>query len=440
MKPTYEELLEIVESQQKRIEQLEKEVEKLRNELHRYHNENTPSSATPTFEKSSPNHRHQKPGQKVGHEGTSRPLPDHVDEEKDARLDSCPHCNSRLSFIGSRKRIIEDIVPAKVKVTEIDIGQYWCRHCNTKVEAPVTEALPNCRLGINTYLFVMFLRYGTKIPIDKITELLEVSYGLQISEGGIINMMHILAKELGSYYDELIQELRNSPSINGDETGWRVDGKNAWLWAFIGKGIALYTIEKSRGKKVVKRMIGKRYKGVLGSDFWSAYNLDGVVQQKCHVHLKRELKETAEEKDGRSQFHRFRKKLKRILDDGVRAKEKLVDKNDLQSQKDHLDSRIEDLCNDKWIDVDCLRIIKRLKGKGKDLFTFLVKDIDPDNNIAERGIRPAVVMRKNSYGNRSEKGADTTSVLLSVVETCNMRGQNFLDWGSDYFKMTTSNG
>jgi len=65
-------------------------------------------------------------------------------------------------------------------------------------------------------------------------------------------------------------------------------------------------------------MIGKHYKGVIGSDFWSAYNLDGVVQQKCHVHLKRELKEIAEEKNGRSQFHRFKKKLKRILNDGVR--------------------------------------------------------------------------------------------------------------------------
>ena len=158
------------------------------------------------------------------------------------------------------------------------------------------------------------------------------------------------------------------------------------------------------------------------------------------MHLKRELKETAEEKDGRSQFHRFRKKLKRILDDGVSAKERLADKEDLQLQKDHLDGRIEDLCNSKWVDSDCLRIIKRLKGRGKGLFTFLITDIGPDNNIAERGIRPAVVMRKNSYGNRSEKGADTTSVLLSVVETCNMKDQNFLDWGSDYFKTTASNG
>ncbi len=58
----------------------------------------------------------------------------------------------------------------------------------------------------------------------------------------------------------------------------------------------------------------------------------------------------------------------------------------------------------------------------------------PDNNIAERGIRPAVVMRKNSYGNRSDKGAGTTSVMLSVMETCDMKGQNFLDWGTDYLK------
>ena len=74
------------------------------------------------------------------------------------------------------------------------------------------------------------------------------------------------------------------------------------------------------------------------------------------------------------------------------------------------------------------------------MLTFLVRDIDPDNNIAERGIRPAVVMRKNSYGNRSDKGAETTSVLLSVVQTCNMREQNFLDWSANYFGKLTSDG
>ena len=427
----------------KKVEKLETSLTELKNEnikLRKQLGHNTDSETIPNFVKTNQHRRHQKPGQKEGHEGTTRPMPDHIDETKDATIGQCPECGGDINDIGERERIIETIIPAKVHVKKIRVHRYWCPCCGKVVEAPVNDAFSNCRLGLEIYLLVAFMKYRIGMTYEKIQDILQIPYGLYVSKGELPQMMDRLALECGGHYNELLQELRNSPSVNGDETGWRIDGKNAWLWAFIGKEAALYTIKKCRGKKVVKQMIGKHYKGVLGSDFWSAYNLEGVVQQKCHVHLKRELKETAEEKDGRSQFHRFKKKLNRILDDGVRAKERFVDKNKLQSQKEHLDGRVKELCNGKWVDSDCLRIIKRLEGRGKDLFTFLISDINPDNNIAERGIRPAVVMRKNSYGSRSDKGADTTSVLLSVVETCNLRDQNFLDWGSNYFKTTTSNG
>ena len=434
MKPTYDQLVEIVEVQQKEITDLKKEIETLRMELRKYINENTPSSAIPTFDKDNTVHRHQKPGQKDGHEGTSRPIPDHIDETKEATMDKCPDCGGNVSDVGERDRIIETVIPAKVHVKMIKVHRYWCPCCRKIVDAPVTDAFPNCRFGLEIYLLVAFMKYRIGMTYEKIQEMLQIPYSLYVSKGELPQMMDRLAVEFGDHYEELLQELRNSPSVNGDETGWRIDGENAWLWAFIGKGTALYTIEKCRGKKVVKRVLGRHYAGVIGSDFWSAYNLDGIAQQKCHVHLKRELKETAEGKDGRSQFHRFRKKLKRILNDGARTKERINDPAELQKQKEHLDGRIAELCDENWMDVDCLRIVKRLRGRGRDLFTFLVRDIGPDNNIAERGIRPAVVMRKNSYGNRSDRGAETASVLLSVVETCDMKEQNFLNWGADYFR------
>lgn len=430
MPPTYEELAEENRILRKENAELRKMIE----ELVQSKETEGQNSSEPDFVRENQHHRHKKPGQKEGHEGASRPIPDHVDEAKDATIDQCPDCGGIVSDIGKRERVIETIIPAKIHVKMIRVHRYWCPCCGKVVDAPVTDAFPNCRFGLEVYLLVALMRYRIGMTYEKIREMLQIPYGLDLSRGQLPQMMDRLASEFGDYYNDLIQELRNSPSVNGDETGWRVNGKGAWLWVFIGKGIALYTIRRCRGKKVVKQILGKHYGGVLGSDFLSAYNLDGVAQQKCHVHLKRDLKETAEEKDGRSQFHRFRKKLKRVLNDGLRVKDRTDDPVELQLQKDCLDHRIVELCAEDWSDKDCLRIIKRLSGRGKDLFTFLVKDIDPDNNIAERGIRPAVVMRKNSYGNRSDKGAGTTSVMLSVMETCDMKGQNFLDWGTDYLK------
>lgn len=430
MAPTYEELAE-----ENRILRKENaELRKMLEELIQTKGNLEQKQSKPDFVKEDQHHRHQKPGQKEGHEGTSRPMPDHVDETKDATMDQCPDCGGTISDIGERERIIETIIPAKVHVKKIRVHRYWCSCCGKIVDAYVTDAFPNCRLGLEVYLLIALMRYRIGMTYEKIEEMLQIAYNLDLSRGELPQMMDRLAYEFGDRYEELIEELRNSSSANGDETGWRIGGKSTWLWVFIGKAVAIYTIDKSRGKKVVRHILGRHYRGTLGSDFHSAYNIDGVAQQKCHVHLKRDLKETAEDKDGRSQFHRFRKKLKRILNDSVRAKRRLTKTAELQEEKDHLDQRIVDFCNEKWKDKDCTRIIKRLKGKGKDLFTFLITDIDQDNNIAERGIRPAVVMRKNSYGNRSNKGANTTSVMLSVVRTCDLKDQNFLDWGNDYMK------
>lgn len=368
-------------------------------------------------------------------------MPDQIDETKEAKICSCPDCKGRVAFIGNRARIIEDVIPAEVKVTKVLVGRYWCKACNKIVEAPVTSAFSCCRFGLRLHLLVTFLRISLGMPMGKIQMLLRISYGMEISKGGISQMLARTALEFGEHYTGLIQELRRSPYANCDETGWRIDGKNAWLWDFIGKMVAVYTINRSRGRDVPRKILGKDYGGTVGSDFWSAYNFASDSQQKCHVHLKRNLRDTAKKKHHRSSFHPFKKKLKRILDDGIRLLEREPSLAKRQEGKENFEARILALCNERWADKDCNRLIKRLRRHATDLFTFLVKEgVTPDNNPAERGIRPAVVMRKNSYGNRSKKGAETTAVLLSTVETCKLREQNFLDWGRQYFKERLSSG
>ncbi|MGH2507306.1 MAG: IS66 family transposase [Ktedonobacteraceae bacterium] len=433
-----EELLEnyreIFEPQRKLIEEQAKLIESLQNELRKYSNENTPSSAIPSFNKENTHHRHQRPGQKEGHEGTSRPMPDHIDETKDATMDQCPDCGGIVSDVGERQRVIETIIPAKVHVKMINVHRYWCPCCGKIVDAPVTDAFPNCRFGLEIYLLVALMRYRIGITYEKIEDLLQISYRLDLSRGELPQMMDRLANEFGDQYDSLIQELRRSPHVNPDETGWRIDGRGGWLWAFINEKIALYTITKGRGRNVPKRILGKNYDGVVGCDFWSAYN-GYKNQQRCHGHLRRNLRETAKKKGDNSDFFAFKKKLKRILNDSIRIWELEKDKTVLIEQKRRLEERISLLCLQSWEDTDCKRLVKRLKRHKEHLFTFLLHEgVEPHNNIAERGIRPAVVMRKNCYGNRSVNGADTTSVMLTMTQTCRKRDQNFLDWGKDHLE------
>jgi hypothetical protein len=278
------------------------------------------------------------------------------------------------------------------------------------------------------------MRFRIGMTYEKIQDMLQIPYNLDLSRGELPQMMDRLAHEFGDQYNSLIQELRASPHVNGDETGWRVDGKGGWLWAFINEKVALYTITKGRGRNVPKRILGKNYDGVVGCDFWSAYN-EAKNQQRCHGHLRRNLKETAKKKKEGGEFFAFKKKLKRILNDSVRLWERETDRDVLIAQKSSLEDRIGSLCSQSWEDVDCKRLVKRLKRHKEDLFTFLLHEgVEPHNNIAERGIRPAVVMRKNSYGSRSNNGANATSVMLTMTQTCRKRDENFLEWGKEYIQ------
>jgi transposase len=142
------------------------------------------------------------------------------------------------------------------------------------------------------------------------------------------------------------------------------------------------------------------------------------------VHLLRELKTV--EKYGRPGPHWpvFVKKLRRLLGDAIRLKKRDdVPAEEYASRRARLTVRLDELIATAWEDKDAQRLIKRLRRHRDDLPTFLDEpDVPFDNNHAERAIRPAVMIRKNSFGNRSDRGADTQAVLMSVYRTLQQRG------------------
>ena len=132
------------------------------------------------------------------------------------------------------------------------------------------------------------------------------------------------------------------------------------------------------------------------------------------------------EKYGRPGPHwpAFAKKLRRLLGDAIRLKKREdVPAEEYASRRARLTARLDELIATAWEDKDAKRLIKRLRRHRDELFTFLDEPEVPfDNNHAERAIRPAVMIRKNSFGNRSDRGADTQAVLMSVYRTLQQRG------------------
>lgn len=422
-KPTYEELEALVIKLSSRIEELERQLA-----------EKQPPAKPdpPLFVKPNAKKRRKKPGRRRGHKGCSRRKPPVVDEEILLALTSCPDCGGSLGPPNDmREHTQEDIVPAKKKVTVFRRYRYWCPCCKKQVEAPPAQGeIPNARIGPVAVAWSVMLKQSLGMPFAKTARVLEELCGLRVSPGALAAASQRVAGWLSAEVDAVRDAIRGSPAVNVDETGWRVGGRNNWLWAFVTDKLTLYRVAPSRAGKIAARELGKDFGGIVVADFFSAYNKLTCEQQKCVVHLLRELRECAK-KNTTAEFAAFRKKLKRIIADAMRLVS--ADGFTPESQEGRiwrLHDRLANLGGATYSNPDCRRLAKRLRQYEDSMFTFLFHPgiVTADNNRAERAIRPAVVIRKISGGSRSPNGANATADIMTLSQTCRLNGINFVPY------------
>jgi len=387
----------------------------------------TPSAMIAVYQKPAVRTNGKTPGQKDGHDGVRRASPVKIDQYQEHRLKSCPQCGGEVSKPArTRKRIIEDIPQVEPVVTEHTIHGSYCSRCEKIVEPVVADALPGATIGNNLVALTAWLHYGLGNTLSQIVSVLNYHLQFKISEGGLIGMWNRLHEILYVWYEQIAEEARKAGVLHADETGWRVSGITHWLWCFTTQTTSYYMIDKSRGKAALMKFFTEAFEGILITDFWAAYDrITAGLKQKCMVHLFREIEKVLVRNKSPA-WLAFSKKLKRLLRDTLRLKKRDdVSEQQYASRRERFDVRLDEILQQQWEDADAQRIVKRLTKYREDLFTFLDHDDVPaDNNHAEREIRPAVIIRKNSLCNRSQDGADMQAVLMSVYRTLKLRGIN----------------
>jgi transposase len=386
-----------------------------------------PSGMIPVHEKPTTKARRKKSGRKPGHPPARRPTPERVDHHQEHRADCCPDCGGSLTRRNStRTRFIEDIPQVQPEVTGHTIHRDWCSRCQKHVEPVVPDALPNSTLGHNVLVLSAWLHYALGNTLSQIVDVFNFHLQLKISTGGLLQMWYRLQEILFAWYEQIQQQALGSAVLHGDETGWRVNGKTHWLWCFSNDTLTYFMIDRSRGSPALAKFFIQEFDGTLVSDFWGAYNaVDCSLRQTCLVHLLRDLENVDKYKDPSEHWPAFAKKLRRWIADAIRLwrRQENYDEATYASRQQRLHDRLAWMIANPWEDAQAQRLIKRLRRHQKDLLTFLDQQGVPfENNHAERAIRPAVILRKNSYGNRSERGADAQAVLMSIFRTLKQRG------------------
>jgi transposase len=385
----------------------------------------TPSAMIAPYAKPNATKKSNRRGRPAGHAGSRRAAPIKIDRRVEHTMKCCPDCGHKVSKRGhTRTRIVEDIEATQATTTEHTLHQYYCQSCKKRVEPKVAQALPNATIGNRAVALTAWMHYGLGTTISQVQEVLSRLFQLPISPGGLTQQWARLAEILRPWHDQIGEAARSSAVLHADETGWRVNGRTHWLWCFTAPDLTYYTIDASRGSRVLLDFFGETFAGTLVTDFFGAYNkIAADRRQVCLVHLLRELKRVSE-RNASKEWKDFAVPLKRILKDAFKlAARSDRDAKDYASKRARIKARLEDLLFGDVKGDDATRLMKRLLKFEDHLFTFLDDlAVPPDNNAAEREIRPAVIARKNSFHNTSDPGAVTQAALMSIHRTLARRG------------------
>jgi hypothetical protein len=257
----------------KRNDKLEEEINRLKEEPKKdkiksvNKDANKPSSKRPEWDKEGVGNdgkgkkgrkgRGKKPRKGAG----NRPKKLEVDRTETATVEHCTLCGKDLSdekaLETNNERIIEDIpdIIEKPEVIKVAQEKKYCSDCKEVITAKSELALPNADIGLNSTILICYLWVALCLPFTRIKDYLKSFFGKNISTSGLSKHVIRVSKIMKDVYDEILGDINNAATLHADETGWRIRGKNWWLWVFGTLESAYFTVDKSRGAAVVRRVL-----------------------------------------------------------------------------------------------------------------------------------------------------------------------------------------
>jgi hypothetical protein len=275
------------------------------------------------------------------------------------------------------------------------------------------------------------MRTIERLPLRQIQARLLREYGLHLSEGGITGLLELAAARAGPAYAAIGQQVRASPVVHSDETGWRQDGIPGYIWSVSTPTARSFHYDASRKGEVADALLGDDFAGILVSDFYAAYDHLPGMKQRCWSHLWRGIMALEAEHPSDATLAAWIAGVRAIYQAAMG--ERPVGEEGAtpraarrrQRRAERYEQQLLLLCPESMpSDRPEATLAKRIRRYSTELFTFVRElGVPATNNAAERALRPQVIARKISGGTRSARGSATRMVLASVMATAQLRGQ-----------------
>ena len=346
--------------------------------------------------------------------------------------DRCPDCAYALAGTAvARRREVIEIPPTAVEVVEHQVLKRYCPACGAwKTPAVSFEGitLGQGRLGVRLASLIGTLRMTHRLPLAHIQRLLTQVYGLHLSVGGMLDLLARLRERLAPTREEIRAQTRASPSQHIDETGWREDGQNGYIWAQATAGPTAtreFTYVQSRAGAVADRLLDG-YEGVVVSDGYAAYDHLLGPKQRCWAHILRAAHKLTKGHPEDAPLRVWVDGLKGLYAQAVAvATNAGVTERQRAAAANDAERRVRTLarCYRRAQDHPAHALARWLHTHEGELFTFVrTPGVSGTNNLAERTVRPFVIGRKISGGSRSPHGSAMHCDLATVFHTWAARG------------------
>lgn len=289
-------------------------------------------------------------------------------------------------------------------------------------------------LGAKITAAIAFIKGGCHMSYTTIQQFFKELMQLHISPGMLCKATRKVSHSLQPAYEQLAERLPHESQVGVDETGHHDQGNLYWTWCFDTPSYSLFSIDKSRGSKVLERMLGKDFSGIVCADYWGAYRkyarLFDVQVQYCMAHLIREIRFLAQHSVkklscwGNLLLEWLKKLFKTLhsrnsytLEGFQRAMEQIKQGflSRVRRPPDHALAK---------------KLARRFRGKAaEDYFRFLTKPrLEPTNNSTERQIRPVVIDRRITQGTRGDTGMRWCERIWTILATCKKQKRNVLEF------------
>ncbi len=388
------------------------------------------NSSVPPSKGHKPSEASTPKGKAKPHAGAHRPLHPNPTSKRDVFASACRGCGADVS--GVAQSLCEAYDRVEIPDIRPDVTRVWlhggvCPCCARRFKAEPPEGLERgSPFGPNLRAFVIYLRSVQGSPLARLSHVLRDLFGLDISEGALVNIMDASRESFAVQTNLIKARLLAGTALASDETGMRVGKANWWLWVFHHADCAVFVAARHRSRAVVHAFLGD-----WRPDYWISDRYGGQMgwatreHQVCLAHLIRDVQYAIDAGDAV-----FAPGLKGLLKRACaigRRRDALAD-GTLKIYEADLNRRLDRLMGLIPAHKAGHKLQAIIKKVRRHLFVFVTnRDLTATNNGSERALRPCVIYRKITNGFRSQWGAALYADIRSVVETARRRSIRAID-------------